>query len=187
MSTSPSAPSYPHPAVAVLPPPDDVLTDGVLSRRVCAWILDAVLLGIIAMMLWLAVTFFTLLTLGFGAPLFALLTFLPIAYGWVALASSLQATPGQAMMGLIVVRDVDFGPPTALQALISVLGYAATMALGVIWCAVALVTTRHRTLHDIASGLLVARRQTLKATLTSAGLGWNMAPGDIRRGGRPYA
>ena len=141
---------------------DDALTSGLLGRRVVAWVLDAMLLGIIGFAAWTALAAFTVLTLGLGAPLFAVLALLPAAYGWLALCSALQASPGQAMLGLAVVRDADLGPPTPLQALVYMAGYLATMALGAIWVAVAVVTTRHRTLHDILSGLVVVRRRLLR-------------------------
>lgn len=150
---------------------DNVLTHGVITLRVIGWVADTFILALLATLLWFALAAFTVITLGFGAPMFAVLALLPGAYGWLCLASSLQATPGQAMMGLIVVRDADLGPPTGLQALVSVIGYAATLALGAIWCAIALFTTRHRTVHDILSGLVVVRRDAVKTPLTTRAMG----------------
>jgi uncharacterized RDD family membrane protein YckC len=165
---------------------EDMLTGGLLTRRVVAWIVDAVLIGVIGTVIWLVLAALTVVTLGFGAPLFALLALLPPLYGWMFLMTPLQASPGQALMGLIVVRDSDLGEPTFLQAIIYIAAYWATMAAGVIWTAVAVISTRHRTFHDMLSGLVVMRRAALRQYLTAAPMGWNMGA-DASGGGRPYA
>ncbi len=166
---------------------DDQLTQGLLTRRMLAWCIDAVLISAIAAVIWVIMAAFTILTFGIGAPLFALLAILPAFYGWLFLVSTMQASPGQAAMGLIVVRDADFGPPTPLQALIYIVGYCITMALGVIWTAVAVVTRRHRTIHDMLAGLVVVRRRALSNLLTPGVQGWNMGGPNNIGGGRPYA
>ncbi len=180
MSSSPYAPM-------IEADQDELLTGGVVGRRMIAWLLDAMILGLLAFVVWFGLAAFTLMTLGFGAPAFALLAFLPAAYGFLSLISGLQASPGQAMMGLIVVRDIDLGPPTAAQAMVSVIAYTATIALGAIWCAVAVVTTRHRTVHDFASGLVVVKRSALQIPLTRSQMGWNIGTNETRDGGRPRA
>jgi uncharacterized RDD family membrane protein YckC len=164
---------------------EDRLTGGLLTRRVVAWVLDAMFIAAIGTVIWLFLAAFTVLTLGFGAPLFALLALLPPFYGFLSLLTPMQASPGMALMGLIVVRDADLGSPTVLQAVVYIAAYWITMAAGVIWTAVAVITTRHRTFHDMISGLVVVRRTALRAHLTSAPSGWNM-PGGMT-GGRPYA
>jgi uncharacterized RDD family membrane protein YckC len=177
-----TAPSF-NPSAAMLQ--DDLLTSGLLTRRVVAWVFDAFLIAALASAVWTLIAAFTVLTFGFGAPLFTLITALPILYGWLSLLTPMQASPGQAVMGLMVVRDADFGPPTPLQALIYMFGYWVTMVLGVVWTFVALFTTRHRTLHDMLAGLVVVRRSAFHYYLTSGQMGWNMAgqPGK----GHPYA
>jgi uncharacterized RDD family membrane protein YckC len=150
---------------------EDALTSGLLTRRVFAWVFDVCLISAICVMLWFVMAAFTVLTLGLGAPLLGLIAFIPAFYGWFWLMTPLQSSPGQALFGLVVVRDADLGPPTALQALVYIVIYGLTLALGVIWAAVALVTTRHRTLQDIASGLVVVRRSVLRSQLTSGARG----------------
>jgi uncharacterized RDD family membrane protein YckC len=144
----------------------DRLTSGLLLRRVIAWMLDIFVLSAVVLALWTAGVGLTVLTLGLGASLLGVIALAPLLYGLLALLSPLQASPGQAAMGLIVVRDDDLGEPTLIQALVYVICYTITVAAGVIWCAVALVTTRHRTLHDMASGLVVVRRSALQSYLT---------------------
>jgi uncharacterized RDD family membrane protein YckC len=77
----------------------------------------------------------------------------------------------------VVRRNEDLGQPSALQALVSTLVYYLTVALGVIWMAIALLTVRHRTFHDIASGLVVVRARAL----TPPSAFWNMPPGGPSR------
>lgn len=156
---------------------DEFLTTGVLSRRVFAWIIDAVLIAILVGAAWSIGVVLGVLTLGLAMPLLGGLPALPILYTWLSIISPLSATPGQALLGLTVRRDDDLGPPGAIQALISTIGYYVTMALGVIWLAVAIVTTRRRTLHDLISGLVVVRTRALAAPTAS----WDMPGGGWTR------
>ncbi len=162
---------------------DDLLTRGVMLRRVFAWLLDFVVMAGIASLLFGAISLFGLVTLGFGWHLFAVLPLLPVFYGTLLVASPLQATIGQAAFGLMVVRNDDLGRPTLAQALVCTLAYLLTMAVGVVWVAVALVTTRRRTLHDLVSGVVVIRRRALDVPLTATASAWNA--GGARYSDRP--
>ena len=144
----------------------DRLTSGLLMRRCLAWMLDVFVLGVLVFVGWMTGVTFTVITFGLGAPIVGLVAVLPLLYGFISLVSPLQASPGQAAFGLAVVRNDDLGPPMPLQALIYMVAYLITAASGLIWCAVALVTTRHRTLHDMVSGLVVVRRSALETYLT---------------------
>ena len=143
--------------------PNAHLTDGVMSRRVWAWLIDALAIAVIAGVLWLLLVAFGLLTLGLGLPLLGLLPVVPLAYhvGFVAAPGS--ATPGQALMGLTVRRDEDLGPPSLAQAGLFTLGLYVTLAAGVVWLVVALFTARGRALHDIVAGVVVVRKRALTA------------------------
>jgi uncharacterized RDD family membrane protein YckC len=156
---------------------DDILTTGVLSRRVFAWIIDAALISMLVGAAWSFGVVFGLLTLGLALPLLGGLPALPILYTWLSIASPLSATPGQALLGLTVRRDDDLGRPGLAQALVSTIGYYLTVALGAIWLAVAILTTRRRTLHDLVSGLVVVRARAL----TPQPAGWNMRGGSWNR------
>jgi uncharacterized RDD family membrane protein YckC len=149
-----------------------MFTGGVMSRRCIAWLIDIVLLGVLMTVLWLLLFAFGLATFGLGFGAFGILPFVPFLYHFLSLLSTGSATPGQRIMGLTVRRDFDLGPPGAIQALISVLAYFATlMATGVLF-AVALFTRRSRTLHDLASGLVMVRTDAMRS-LTGGGQGWN--------------
>lgn len=157
---------------------EDFFTAGVLSRRCFAWLIDIVVLSVLMFALWFVLFAFGLVTFGLGFGAMAVLPFVPFLYHFISLLTAGSATPGQRIMGLTVRRDADLGPPAALQALISVLGYIATLTTGLLLLA-ALFTRRHRTLHDIASGLVVVRAEAVR-TLTRGDGRWNMGGGTFR-------
>ena len=156
---------------------DDFLVGGALSRRCLAWVIDVVLIGLLVWVLWWILVMFGLLTFGLGFGAMSILPFVPFFYHFLSLLGSSSATPGQQMMGLTVRRDFDLGPPTGLQALISVLVFYVTLATSGLLLLVALFTVRHRTLHDLLSGLVVVRARAL----TAATEGWNMQGGASAR------
>ena len=155
-----------------MPYPEEWLTEGVRTRRIVAWFIDLLLIGLIIGGLWFVLLLFGLLTLGLGFPLMGILPFIPFCYHFLFVAGS-GATPGQQAMGLAVRRDDDLGPPTALQALIYTLVFYVTLALTGLLLLISLFTIRKRTLHDIASGLVVVRARALTGGFGS----WNMQGG----------
>ncbi len=153
------------------------LLEGVLFRRVWAWLIDLLLVGGIVAVLWVVLVGFGLLTLGLGLPLLGLLPAVPVAYHVLFVASARSATPGQAMMDLTVRRDQDLGRPSLLQAVLFTAGLWLTLGAGVVWLAAALLTTRHRTLHDLVSGVVVIRARALDGALTAPADFGNMGRG----------
>jgi uncharacterized RDD family membrane protein YckC len=153
-----------------------LLTEGVLIRRVFAWLIDVLLIGLICVALWVALMLFGLVTLGLGLPLLGILPFVPFCYHMLFLAGPASATPGQSALGLVVRRNDDLGRPTPVQALVSTLLFYATLATSGLLLLIALFTVRRRTLHDLISGLVVVRTRALTGSPAS----WNMP------GGSPY-
>lgn len=161
---------------------EDLLTEGVLTRRVFAWLIDVLLIALIMVALWFTLMLFGLLTLGLGLPLLGVLPFVPFCYHLLFVAGPSSATPGQQALGLVVRRNDDLGPPTLAQAFVFTLVFYVTLAATGLLLLVALFTLRHRTLHDLASGLVVVRTHRLQeATLTRGPGSWNMPSGS------PYA
>jgi uncharacterized RDD family membrane protein YckC len=152
---------------------DDYLTAGVMSRRCVAWVIDVALIALLISILWWMLFMFGLLTFGLGWGVMSVLPFVPFCYHFFSLLGVASATPGQRMVGLTVRRNDDFGPPNGLQAFLSVLCFYLTLATSGLLLVVALFTTRHRTLHDLVSGLVVVRVEAL----TAPGGGWNMHGG----------
>ena len=143
---------------------DPALYQGVMWRRICAFLIDACLLGLLALLAWTAVGVLGVLTLGLLFPLLApLVVALPLAYRTLAVASRLSATPGQALLGLVVRSEPDGGRPNVPQAFAAALLFTLTLAgFGVLLVA-ALLSWRGRTLHDFFSGTVVVRAAALAA------------------------
>ena len=142
---------------------DDAFIEGVMIRRCLAWAIDLVMILILMGIVFVVLLLFGLVTLGLGFGAMAVLPFVPFLYHLVSLMRRGSATPGQAMTGLIVRRDADLGPPTASQALLFTVGFYITTATAYVLLLVAPFTVRHRTLHDLVSGLVVVRRRALDA------------------------
>ena len=79
---------------------DDGMTDGVMFRRIWAWLFDLLLVGGIMIVLWVMLVGFGLLTFGLGFPLLGLLPIVPLLYHTLFVASRRSATPGQMLDGL---------------------------------------------------------------------------------------
>lgn len=140
---------------------DQALTDGVLWRRVVAWVIDLILISVIMTVLWFVLGLFGILTLGLGLPLLGVLPVVPLAYHALFIAGGRTGTPGERWMDLTVRRDLDLGPPSLFQAVLFTAGLWLTLSLGVIWLAAALFLPHKRTLHDLVSSLVVVRRDEL--------------------------
>lgn len=159
------------------------ITDGVMSRRVLAWLIDCLLIGMIGTAVLSFCAFIGLITFGLdafdiSANAFGILPLVPLLYHWLTMASPLSASPGQAILGLTVRNDDDLAPVTPLQALIFTALLYVTLAVGVWPMLIALFTTRHRTFHDMLAGTVVVRKEAL----TRAAAFWNMgAAGGYRR------
>ena len=105
---------------------------------------------------------FGLLTLGLGLPLLGVLPFVPFCYHLLFVAGPSSATPGQQALGLVVRRNDDLGRPTLAQAFVFTLVFYVTLATTGLLLLIALFTVRRRTLHDLASGLVVVRAHRLR-------------------------
>lgn len=152
--------------------PDEAFIAGVLTRRCFAWAIDLLLIGLLLVALWVPLFLFGLLTLGLGFGAMAVLPAVPFLYHFLSLLRPASATPGQALLGLTVRRDDDLGPPTGLQALIFTVVFYLTMFTSGLLLLIALFTVRHRTLHDLASDLVVVRRYAFDDWCRQTGLGW---------------
>jgi uncharacterized RDD family membrane protein YckC len=148
---------------------DEDFIAGVMARRCLAWAIDVVLICVLFVPVFLVLLMFGLLTLGFGFGAMAILPAVPFLYHFLSLLRSSHATPGQSLMGLTVRRDDDLGPPTAIQVLIFTVVFYITMATSGLLLLIALFTVRHRTLHDLASDLVVVRRHAFDQWSHQAG------------------
>jgi uncharacterized RDD family membrane protein YckC len=159
---------------------EDAMVAGVLLRRCVAWVIDLVLVALLVVAVWWALALFGFLTFGLSWTLLGFVPLLPFAYHCLFLTGELSATPGQALFGLLVRRDTDLGAPTLAQAAASTLVFYLTLATSGLLLLLALFTRRHRTLHDLASGLVVVRRHVWRdwasatGVLTAGAASWNI-------------
>ncbi len=143
---------------------EEAATAGVTLRRVGGWAVDGLILAIILSAMHLSLWLLGYVTFGLTWFLAAGLWVVPIAYVFAFIVSPAQATPGQAAVGIKVVRDDDLGRPTPAQALVYALGFALTWVAGAIWLAAAFFTRRARCLHDLAAGVAVLREDAVSIT-----------------------
>lgn len=150
---------------------DFALTEGVLLRRVIAWCIDVVLIGILAWIAWVGVVLIGLLTFGLGFALLGLLPAIGVLYHTLFVAGVHAATPGMRIMDLSVRHEMDLGPPSLMQAIVFTAGLWLTLTFAFVLLFVALFTRGHRTLHDIVAGVVVVRRIALTHRLASMNMG----------------
>jgi uncharacterized RDD family membrane protein YckC len=153
MQSIPAAPSALH--------EDEILTSGVLSRRFFAMWIDLVLIALLMGVVYAATAAFGLLTFGLGWYLLPWVPLVPFAYHWLSLISSLSATPGQALMGLVLRRNDNLERPDMIEAAVWIVIYYLTLAVFCPALLIMLFTVRKRGLHDLVSGLVMIRRRAL--------------------------
>lgn len=138
---------------------DDVRAyDGVRTKRVLAFVIDYILIGLLMIPVAIVVALFGVLTLGLGWMLFGILGPL-VALGYVAttLGGRGQATVGMRMMGVHLER-LDGRPIDGLLAIVhTVLFWAGNAVLSPLILLATLFLDRKRTVHDLLLGTVVVR------------------------------
>jgi uncharacterized RDD family membrane protein YckC len=143
------------PTRALLPP-----VDGVIIRRAFAWLIDACILAVIGMILWVVVLIVGFLTFGLGWFLFPALAVIAImAYAAVTIGGSRQATPGMRMLDLVVTTP-DGAAPDALNAAVHALLFYVIALTFVLWLgsvAIGMLRADARMGHDLLANLRIGR------------------------------
>ena len=137
---------------------DSRLYDGVLTRRVVAFCIDYLIIGLLVIPFAILVFLLGVLTLGLGWALFGVLfPAIALIYVWLTLGGPNQATTGMRMMGIRVER-LDGRPVDGLLAIVhSILFWAGNVILTPLILLATLFTDRKRTVHDLLLGTVVAR------------------------------
>lgn len=138
---------------------DDVRAyDGVRTRRVLAFMLDYLIVGLLLIPFAILVFLLGLLTFGLGWSLFAILApLVALVYVWNTLGGPNQATVGMRMMGIRLER-LDGRPVDGMLGVIhSVLFWAGNVVLTPLILLVTLFADRKRALHDLLLGTVVTR------------------------------
>jgi uncharacterized RDD family membrane protein YckC len=136
---------------------DDVrVYEGVLSRRMMAFVIDYMLVALLT--LPFAILVLGVVTLGLGWALFSILfPAVALIYVWNTLGGANQATVGMRMMGVRLER-LDGRPIDGLVAVVhTVLFWAGNVLLTPLILLAALFLERKRTVHDLLLGTVVTR------------------------------
>jgi uncharacterized RDD family membrane protein YckC len=135
---------------------------GITVRRVYAYLLDMVVVGLLWGMVFIASIILGALTFGLLWPaLMIVLGLVPIAYHTLTIAGPRCATLGMRVAGIKVMSiapgaEQEGGRPTLLQAMIQTVGFYGSVALTcLLILLVALFNPRRRALHDFLAGTVV--------------------------------
>jgi uncharacterized RDD family membrane protein YckC len=145
------------------------LFEGVLARRMFAFLLDAVIVLVPLAILALFMLMFTVVTLGLGVVVFGLLG--PIAAIWavlyvgVTLGSPHSATYGMRAMG--IQMRTWYGAPMyfLLGAVHAIFFWVLSTVLTPLVLLIALFNSRRRTLHDYLTGTVMINDEARAASL----------------------
>jgi uncharacterized RDD family membrane protein YckC len=138
---------------------DDVrVYDGVRTRRMFAFFIDYLIVGLLMIPFAILVAIFGVLTLGLGWMLFGILfPAVALIYIWNTMGGPKQATVGMRMMDIRLERLDGQKVDGMLAVIHSVLFWAANAILTPLVLVVTLFADRKRTLHDLLLGTVVAR------------------------------
>ena len=141
---------------------------GITQRRIYAYMLDLVVVGLLWSMVFVASVILGALTFGLLWPvLMVLLGLVPILSHTLTIAGPRSATLGMRVAGIKVMSVApgtvqDGGRPTLLQAMIQTVGFYGSIALTcTLILLVALFNPRRRTLHDFLAGTVVVNDSAL--------------------------
>ncbi len=132
--------------------------EGVRTRRVFAFCLDYVFVGLLSVPFAIIVFLLGILTLGLGFALFSILVpTVALLYVAFTLGGPQQATPGMRLMGIRLER-LDGRPVDAILAIVhTVLFWAGNVLLTPLILLATLFLDRKRTAHDMLLGTVVVR------------------------------
>ena len=146
-------------------PPDPLddpdLYDGITLRRVVAYLLDLIAIGVLWLVAWFGLSALAALSLGLLLPFKILaLALLPLAYHSFFIGRN-GATPGMRLLD-VEVRAWTGYPPGYVQALLHTVMFYASISLTV-WIVLVIVffDDRRRTLHDMLAGIVCLRHSRL--------------------------
>ena len=142
-----------------LPSNDWRAYQGVLSRRVFAFLLDYAIIALLWIPAAVVVFFLGILTLGLGFMLYpALFAIVAMLYFGLTMGGPSQASAGMNVMGLMLART-DGRPVDFLTAIVHlVLFWIGNAVLTPFIVLVGLFTDRGRLLHDLLLGTVMVRR-----------------------------
>jgi uncharacterized RDD family membrane protein YckC len=155
-------PQLPVPLTWTGVPPDPLdrpeLYDGLIWRRLLAYLFDCIVMGLLILAGWSGLVLLGIMSFGLLLPLVpVLVALIPAAYHAVQIGGRRHATLGMRLFGL-EVKTWAGGEPDVWQGfLMAALFYATLAATCLLILLVALFNDRRRTVHDYLSGVVVVR------------------------------
>ncbi|MBV9076656.1 MAG: RDD family protein [Methylobacteriaceae bacterium] len=137
-------------------------TDGVIGRRLLAYLVDIVVLFLFTLFLGFLIGLAGFVTFGLSWTLYAVLVpGAALLYAAMTVGGAAQATPGMRMMGVSIHDAATGGPPGPLIAAGHALLFyvaAGTFFLLVLDVAIGLMREDRRLGHDLLAGVVALRR-----------------------------
>lgn len=138
--------------------------DGVISRRLVAYLLDLLLISVLVLLVASSFLMIGLLSFGLLNPLLSIIILLvPWAYHTLTIGGPSAATPGMRLFGIEVRRLDGERPGYLLAALLTAIFYVSVAVTSWLVLLVTLFNARGRTLHDFLCGTVVVRVAALEA------------------------
>jgi uncharacterized RDD family membrane protein YckC len=157
------------------PATDPELFEGVLARRVVAFIIDVIIIAIPLIVGWMFIFVFGLVTFGLGWALFWLMSpgsvIWALVYYGVTLGSPASATIG--MRAMEIEMRTWYGAPTyfVLGAVHAIVFWISVSVLTPFILVVGFFNGRRRLLHDMLVGTVLINNATRAASLRGRGPG----------------
>lgn len=130
---------------------------GVLVRRVFAYWVDLLCIGLLIALAWIVFWMLAIASLGLLSPLLLVLGLIPVLYHTLTIGGPQSATPGMRLTG-VTVRSWTGERPSYLQAFVqTILFYVTVYPTWSLVLLIVLFDRRRRTLHDMLAGTLVIR------------------------------
>jgi uncharacterized RDD family membrane protein YckC len=142
------------------------LYDGILTKRVIAFVVDAVVIGIIMLAIMAAIFLLGIVTLGLGWLLYALVfgpffALVVLVYVATTLGGPASATPGMQVTG-IELRTLDGRRMFPVLAILHAIGFWLSVSfLTPLSLLVGLFTRRRQLLHDLVLGTVALNAESL--------------------------
>lgn len=134
------------------------LYEGVRTRRVLAFFIDCIIVGLLVIPTSIVIAVLGIATLGLGWYLYGVMVpLIWLVYVATTLGGAKQATPGMRMMAIRLER-LDGAPVESFFAVLySVLFWALNVIISPLILLATLVLDRKRAIHDLALGTVVVR------------------------------
>jgi uncharacterized RDD family membrane protein YckC len=142
---------------------DTRLTEGVIARRLWAYLIDLLVIALWIMLISIGIFFLGLLTLGLGWGLFFVLPLTALTfifYNAFTIGGASQATVGMRTMGIKVINPQTGGGVSMLSAAVHALFFYVAISTFLLWAVDVLmgfVRDDRRFLRDLLTGMMIVR------------------------------